>query len=234
MLTSRTYCRRGRHPVRDALSLSVACRFAGGPVGVTTARITPRQRGQATAEHDAQPASGRERDRCPSRPARPRHRRSRALQRASLCRSRRVAGWFMFPQCAFGRCVAPSGFLALCFAVAGIAGAVTASSVETWYPTLEKPAFTPPDRVFGRVWTALYAMMAPRWVVGRPGCPGPVPRPARAQPRLVDPRVVRTNGCKRPHSALFRPSPGCRRDSPEWQDWRTKGIRTLGPGWGPN
>ena len=60
------------------------------------------------------------------------------------------------------------GFLVLCFAVAGIAGAVTSSSVETWYPTLEKPAFTPPDWVFGPVWTALYAMMAlAAWLVWR-------------------------------------------------------------------
>ena len=60
------------------------------------------------------------------------------------------------------------GFLALCFAVAGIGGAVTATSVETWYRTLMKPAFTPPDRVFGPVWTTLYAMMAlAAWLVWR-------------------------------------------------------------------
>lgn len=59
-------------------------------------------------------------------------------------------------------------FLAVCFAVAGIAGMVTATSVDTWYPTLAKPAFTPPDRVFGPVWTALYAMMAlAAWLVWR-------------------------------------------------------------------
>lgn len=56
--------------------------------------------------------------------------------------------------------IALLAFLAVCFAVAGIGGAVTATSVGTWYPTLAKPAFTPPDRVFGPVWTVLYAMMA--------------------------------------------------------------------------
>lgn len=59
-------------------------------------------------------------------------------------------------------------FLAVCFAVAGIGGAVTATSVDTWYPTLAKPAFTPPDAVFGPVWTVLYAMMAlAAWLVWR-------------------------------------------------------------------
>ena len=56
--------------------------------------------------------------------------------------------------------IALLAFFGVCFAVAGIAGVVTATSVDTWYPTLAKPAFTPPDRVFGPVWTALYAMMA--------------------------------------------------------------------------
>jgi len=57
-------------------------------------------------------------------------------------------------------CLALIGFLVLTFAVAAVGGAVTASSVQTWYPTLNKPAFNPPDWIFGPVWTALYAMMA--------------------------------------------------------------------------
>jgi len=51
-------------------------------------------------------------------------------------------------------------FLALTFAVAAIGGAVTATSVDSWYPTLNKPAFNPPDWIFGPVWSALYLMMA--------------------------------------------------------------------------
>lgn len=51
-------------------------------------------------------------------------------------------------------------FLALTFAVAAIAGAVTAGSVDSWYRSLIKPAINPPDRVFGPVWTTLFIMMA--------------------------------------------------------------------------
>lgn len=51
-------------------------------------------------------------------------------------------------------------FLALCLAVSAAGGAVTATSVGTWYQTLAKPAFNPPDWMFAPVWTALFFMMA--------------------------------------------------------------------------
>lgn len=51
-------------------------------------------------------------------------------------------------------------FLLLCLAVSVIGGAITASSVDTWYPTLDKPWFNPPDWVFAPVWTLLYIFMA--------------------------------------------------------------------------
>lgn len=53
-----------------------------------------------------------------------------------------------------------AGFLVLNLLVSGIGGAITASSVGSWYAGLTKPAFNPPSWVFGPVWTLLYAMMA--------------------------------------------------------------------------
>jgi len=53
-----------------------------------------------------------------------------------------------------------AGFVVLCFAVAAAGGAVTATSVGTWYAELAKPAFNPPDWLFGPVWAVLYLMMA--------------------------------------------------------------------------
>lgn len=51
-------------------------------------------------------------------------------------------------------------FLALCLAVSAIGGWVTAQSVGTWYQTLQKPVFNPPDWLFAPVWTLLYLMIA--------------------------------------------------------------------------
>jgi tryptophan-rich sensory protein len=51
-------------------------------------------------------------------------------------------------------------FIALCLSVAAIAGWATSSSVTTWYLTLQKPSWTPPNWLFGPVWTLLYIMMA--------------------------------------------------------------------------
>ena len=44
--------------------------------------------------------------------------------------------------------------------LAGVIGAVfTASSVPTWYASLNKPFITPPSEVFGPAWTTLYFLM---------------------------------------------------------------------------
>lgn len=49
--------------------------------------------------------------------------------------------------------------IALCEGVGVLAGIATQSSVDTWYPALDKPWFTPPDAVFAPIWIVLYAMM---------------------------------------------------------------------------
>ena len=42
----------------------------------------------------------------------------------------------------------------------GIFGSVfTQKSVRTWYPKLKKPSWTPPNWLFGPMWTALYTAM---------------------------------------------------------------------------
>jgi len=56
-------------------------------------------------------------------------------------------------------------FLKLLFSVvfceaAGILGSVfTVPAIPTWYASLKKPSFSPPNWLFGPVWTLLYALM---------------------------------------------------------------------------
>ena len=52
-------------------------------------------------------------------------------------------------------------FVAVTFAVAGIGGGATTPAIRSgWYGSLRKPAWTPPDAVFGPVWALLYTLMA--------------------------------------------------------------------------
>ncbi len=51
-------------------------------------------------------------------------------------------------------------FLIITCEAVGILGAVfTAPAIPTWYAGLKKPSFSPPNWVFGPVWTLLYALM---------------------------------------------------------------------------
>jgi benzodiazapine receptor len=45
------------------------------------------------------------------------------------------------------------------FAAGGIGSLFTFKAIPTWYPSLKKPPYTPPNWVFGPVWTSLYILM---------------------------------------------------------------------------
>ncbi len=49
--------------------------------------------------------------------------------------------------------------LVVCYIAAFIGSLFTTSSIDTWYSTIQKPAFTPPNWVFGPVWTTLFTLM---------------------------------------------------------------------------
>lgn len=60
------------------------------------------------------------------------------------------------------------GFLAVAFGAAALGGLFTTRSVRTWYKTIRKPTWNPPDWIFGPVWSVLYALMAvSAWLVQR-------------------------------------------------------------------
>ena len=62
------------------------------------------------------------------------------------------------------------GFLALSFVVAAGGSLATIANVEGWYAEAEKAPWSPPNWVFGPVWTVLYALMAvAAWLVWREG-----------------------------------------------------------------
>lgn len=46
-----------------------------------------------------------------------------------------------------------------CMIVGYLSGMITRDSIVTWYPTLVKPIFNPPNWVFAPVWSLLYVMM---------------------------------------------------------------------------
>lgn len=68
-----------------------------------------------------------------------------------------------------------AGLILLCLLVGWLGSFVTIEQIPRWYQALAKPSWTPPNWLFGPVWTTLYVLMGiAGWRVA-----GPAPR-ARA------------------------------------------------------
>lgn len=52
-----------------------------------------------------------------------------------------------------------AAFVLVSLAAGFIGSFGTAGNIETWYTTLVQPSWTPPNWVFGPVWTTLYVLM---------------------------------------------------------------------------
>ncbi|MET0574197.1 MAG: TspO/MBR family protein [Pedobacter agri] len=49
--------------------------------------------------------------------------------------------------------------IAITLGIGALGGWATEQSVKTWYPTLHKPSFNPPNWLFAPVWTTLYILI---------------------------------------------------------------------------
>jgi tryptophan-rich sensory protein len=84
------------------------------------------------------------------------------------------------------------GFVGLCLLVGAADGSVVARASHGWYLSLNRPFGTPPDWVFGVVWTMLYAMIGVAgWMVWR---------------RAMSPRPLRLWGWQLAANACWTPA----------------------------
>ena len=60
----------------------------------------------------------------------------------------------------FPHWIALIGFLLVVAFIAGAGSLFTSTGVSAWYRQLTRPSWTPPDWLFGPVWTVLYISMA--------------------------------------------------------------------------
>jgi tryptophan-rich sensory protein len=72
-----------------------------------------------------------------------------------------------------GQIAGPVVSLLIVFGIATLGGFLTNLSVDSWYPTLNKPPWTPSGATIGIVWTILYTFMGfAAWIVWRRGSGG--------------------------------------------------------------
>jgi translocator protein len=61
--------------------------------------------------------------------------------------------------------------IAVCLGAAGLGSLLTTPALRPWYAGLSKPRWTPPNWLFGPVWTILFIAMAiAAWLVWRKVC----------------------------------------------------------------
>ena len=49
--------------------------------------------------------------------------------------------------------------IGVCLVVGAVSGLFTADAIPTWFTTIQKPSWNPPNWLFGPVWTTLYVLM---------------------------------------------------------------------------
>jgi benzodiazapine receptor len=68
-----------------------------------------------------------------------------------------------------------SGLLLLTLGIGAVGSIATIREIPTWYASLQKPSFNPPNQIFGPVWTTLYVLMSfSLWLIWNSTPSGPL------------------------------------------------------------